>query len=284
MPNVRLVLFSALVNVKKWPVNPRIYTLIALVIAFLAYHTAGLTEFAKEQGLSLTPWILPHLMNPPVLQVFACLTILMFSDAPFVDRHMPFIVVRSGRKNWIFGQLVYIFVASFIYTLFIFLVSILVLVPQVKFSMDWGVVYKSLAMDYSLAPRATVFFSEELMNIFSPISATLISLGLIWLGAVFIGVLIFCFNIVIGHMSGLIAAGFFIFMSIFSIVHGRIVLGEWIIYISPISWMSISFIDWNGTGDFLLPSVQYVLGFFIVTIIVMSVAAIKVFCKKDVQI
>jgi|SRR5690625_296202 len=284
MPNLMIVFISALINFKKWIVNPRIYTLVALIIAFLAYHTTGLTQFAGENGMKLTPWIFPHLMTPPVMQVFACFTILLFSDAPFTDRHMPFMVVRSGRQNWILGQLAYIVLASLIYTLFIFIVSVLVLIPHVSFSFDWGVVINSLGANSRLAPEATVFFDERLISIFSPVVATLISLVLFWMVSTFIGVLIFCFNIVIGHMSGLVATGFLIFMSFFSIIHGRLVLGDWISYVSPISWMSMSFYNWGHAEPFQSPSMMYALFFLIGTILLMGFISVKVFCKKDLSI
>lgn len=284
MPNLKIAFISGQVNFKKWLVNPRIYTLVALIIAFLVYHTTGLTQFAGEIGIDLTPWIFPHLMIPPVMQLFACFTILLFSDAPFADHHTPFMVIRSGRQNWIIGQLMYIVLASFFYTLFVFIVSVLVLMPNIGFSFDWGVLVKSLAADSSLAPEATVYFDERIITGFSPIAATLLSFGLFWLVSIFIGVLIFCLNIVVGHMSGLVASGFFTFMSFFSIVHGRLLLGDWISYISPVSWISLSFFNLADMESFQSPSIIYAVFFLIGSVLLMSLISIKVFCKKDLNI
>lgn len=284
MTDLKMVRICAQVNFQKWPVNPRIYTLAVIIIVFLAYHSFGLSQFAADEGVAMTPWIFPHLMTPPVMQVFACLTILLFSDAPFADRHMPFLVIRSGQRNWVVGQLLYIIVAAFVYTAFILLISVLILIPNVQLSADWGIILKTLASNSEIAPSVTIFPDERILSMFSTVEATLISFGLFWLVSVFIGVLIFCFNVVVGKMSGLVASGVFIFISFFSIVHGRFILGDWISHMSPISWMSMSFFDWDHTMTFTSPSVTYAVLCLLGAIILMSIVATNVFCKKDMDI
>src|SRR5699024_10050642 len=217
-------------------------------------------------------------------QVFACLIILLFSDAPFADRHMPFLIIRSGRRNWIIGQLLYIVVASFVFTIFILFISVLVLIPNVQLSTDWGIILKSLAVNTEIIPSVTIFPDERILTIFSVLEAMLISFGLFWLVSIFIGVLIFCFNIVVGKMSGLVASGVFIFISFFSIVHGRLILGDWISYFSPISWMSMSFFIWYNTMALLSSSRTYSILWRLLAMTLMSIVSIKVFCEKDLDI
>lgn len=284
MTDLKMIRICTQVNFKKWTVNPRIYTLAVIIIAFLAYHSFGLSQFAADKGVAVTPWVFPYLMTPPVMQVFACFTILLFSDAPFVDRHMPFLVIRAGRRNWVIGQLIYIIVAAFVYTAFIFLISVLVLIPNVQLSADWGIILKTLASNSGIAPSVTIFPDERILSMFSTVEAALISFGLFWLVAIFIGVLIFCFNIVIGKMSGLVATGVFIFMSFFSINQGRFLLGDWISYLSPISWMSMSFFDWGYTGTFSSPSITYAVLSLLAAITLMGVVSVNVFIKKDLDI
>lgn len=284
MVDLKMILICTQVNFRKWSVNPRIYTLAVLIIAFLAYHLSGLSQFAADNNIGVTPWVFPHLTTPPVMQVFACFTILLFSDAPFADRHMPFLVIRAGRRNWVVGQLLYIVLAAFIYTAFTFIISVLALIPKIQLSMDWGSIIKTLAGGSGVPDTVTVFADERILTNFSAIGATLISFGLFWLVSIFIGFLIFCFNIVVGKMSGLVASGVFIFISFFSIIHGRLVLGDWISYLSPISWMNMSFFDWNNTSPFNLPSPTYAVICLLVASLLMSIISVKVFCKKDMDI
>lgn len=284
MTNLKMIRICVQVNFQKWLVNPRIYTLAVLMIAFLAYHSFGPSQFAADKGIALTPWVFPHLITPPVLQVFACFIILLFSDAPFADRHMPFLIIRSGRRNWIIGQLLYIVTAAFVFTIFILFISMLVLIPNVQLSTDWGIILKTLAVSTEIIPSVTIFPDERIITMFSVLEAMLISFGLFWLVSIFIGVLIFFFNIVIGKMSGLVASGVFIFISFFSIIHGRLILGDWISYLSPISWMSISFFDWNNSMGFSSPSPMYAVICLVGSILLMSIVSTIVFCKKDLDI
>jgi len=100
--------------------------------------------------------------------------------------------------------------------------------------------------------------------------------------SVFIGVLIFCFNIVIGKMSGLVASGTFIFMSYFSIYAGTLNFGPKIYYFSPYSWASMNYLNWKYTGE--IPSPTYAVFCLLGAILFMSIVSVIVFCKKDINI
>lgn len=286
MTNLKMILLCTYTNFRKWPVNPRIYTLALVIVAFLAYHSFGLSQFSADKEVGITPWVFPHLTTPPVMQVFACLTVLLFCDAPFVDRHMPFLLIRVGRRNWTIGQLLYIVFTSFIYTTFVAAVSILVLIPNVQFTSNWGLLINSLGANSVIVPDSvTVFVSGEIITMFSAMEAMLISCGLFWLVSIFIGVLIFYFNVCFGKMSGIIAAGGFIFLSFFSMNHGRLLIGDWLLYITPISWMNMSYINFKYSEiSAILPSPTYVVFVLLGAILLMSCISVKVFCKKDIDI
>lgn len=120
------------------------------------------------------------------------------------------------------------------------------------------------------------------ITMFSAISAMLISFALFWLVTVFIGILIFTFQVLIGRMSGLIAAGVVSFIAYFSIYVGKFAYGYTIYYVSPINWSSMFYLDWSGTRQ--MPSPLYALSFLIITILLMSVVSVIVFCRRDMKI
>lgn len=282
MTNLKTIRLCLGVNFRKWLVNPRIYALAIFIIAFLIYHQSRLSQFAGAHQTGVTPWIFSHLTTTPVLQVFATFAIILFSDAPFEDKHMPFLMIRSGRRNWIIGQIIYILTASLIYTLFVFIVSILALLPNLEFSMEWGIVIQTLASGSQLPVNVTVFANPHLLTTFTPIEATLLSLGLFWLVSSFIGILISFFNIVVGKTTGLIAAGFVLFLSFFTIIEARLALGHWVSYLSPVSWMSLSALDWNDPNAWPSPPIAYAVSFLLIACIGMSGLAIHRYCKKDI--
>lgn len=287
MNNIKTILLCSCLNFHKWAANPRIYTIAAVITAFLAYHLSGLSQLAAATGIPVTPWVFPHLLTLTVLLFFSCLTALLFCDAPFVDYHIPFIVIRAGRRNWVIGQLLYIVLASFIYTAFLCIVSSLVLIPNLQLSNDWGVILKTLAVNPDISAnygiKATVFINKQIVTEFPAIQAMVISFGLFWLTSIFVGVLIFSFNVVIGKMSGLVASGFFIFISYFSYYQGRLTFGSWVSYISPLSWSSMIYLNWNYAGV-SCPTPTYSVFCLLAAILLMSLVSLIVVCKKDMDI
>lgn len=282
MDDVKSVLLCSQINLKKWFVNPRIYTIFIVTFAFLFYHSYELSRFSREVGHNLTPWIFPHLFTPPVLQVFAFLVILLFCDAPFKDHHAPFVIIRTGRKNWMISQLVYLVWASIIFTLFTFVTSVVVLLPSIQFSLEWGIVIESLAHDVTLAPETvTIFFNPNLLTQLTPIAATTISVFYFFLVTLFIGVVILCFNTILAKTAGIVVAGILVAVSLFSNYLGFFSIGYLIYYLSPISWMSISTFNWD---DGQLPAPSYAVITLLIAILVMSGAAYKVFIRKDMDL
>ena len=284
MSHLKAAFLCAMVNIKKWAVNPRVSTLAVLLFAFIAWHLSGLSAYANAVTTHITPWIFPHLFSTSgMIMIFSSFTILFYSDAPFMDTHTPFIMIRSGRRNWVIGQLLYVILAGFIYTLFIAIISALVLIPNVHISSDWGKVLRTLAAFPDSPSRygvpASIFVSHEIVGIFSVGEAMLLSFGLFWLVTVFIGVLIFFFNAVVAKMSGIIIAGIFVFVSYFSEYLGRFSFGSRIYYFSPLSWSSLMFLDLNYRGQ--LPSISYAVVFLVLTIVVMGIASVVKLCAMD---
>jgi len=292
--DLKTILLCALVNFRKWTVSPRIYTLAAVTIGFLAWHSAGLSELSAAVGIAVTPWVFPNLITTSaMIAVYCCFIMLFFCDAPFADSHTPFLVIRTGRRNWVIGQLLYIVLAAFVYTVFFLIVSVVVLIPNVQWDTDWGKVLKTIAANPSIANdygiKLTIFVDPLIITMFSPIEATLISFGLFWLTSVFIGVLIFCGNVVIGRMGGLVMAGAFLCISFFTAYLGPLTLGGyWVRYLSPISWCTMYSLDWSGIGEWggmgELVSPSYAVISLLVAILFMSIVSIKVFCRKDLNI
>lgn len=62
-----------------------------------------------------------------------------------MDDQQMFVLVRTGRLRWFAGQLAYIVAANLVYFLWTALTTVLVLIPQVGFSTDWGGIIRMCA-------------------------------------------------------------------------------------------------------------------------------------------
>lgn len=287
MTNLRLIWLCARVNLLKWRVTPRLYMLAAVILAFCLWVFSWISDYAAVVDTPVTPWVFPFFQTMPVyFLIYGFLTILLYSDAPFTDHHTPFILIRTSRLNWTLGQLLYMVIAGFLYTLFFVLMSIVVLIPHLQFSTDWGAVLRTLAFNpasperYNIVPLAQI--GGSIMSMFKAIPAMLVSFGLFWLVSVFMGVVIFCFNLVFGRGSGLVVASVLTFISYFVVFVGRMIYTNNIYYFSPVSWSSMTNIDWGRTGS--MPSSTYVITVLSGGIILMSVLSMIIFNRQDLHI
>lgn len=276
----------ALINFRKWVVNPKIYTLFALILVFNIWNFSGVYDYARMVGEGVSPWMFPHLLiYPTVVPIYGFFTMLLFSDAPFIDRHMPLLLVRTGRMTWLSGQLLYIVLTSLAYTMINFLITIISFIPYIDFTTDWGRVIRTLAVNPSSASnkgiQVTTPVQNSIVSSFSAIEATLISLVLFFLVTLFIGIVIFSLNLILGKMSGVIVVGVLVFISYFSIFVGQLTVGLKIYYFSPLSWMSLQYIDWHSSGA--SPSFAYAITFLLVTSIILIGMTFFSFAKQDIN-
>lgn len=288
MRNLKTVLVCARVNFRKWLTTPRFYVIFAVIIIFEYYTFAGMSKVAAHFDLNSAPWVFPFFLgNPIMFVIMGSLTTLFYCNAPFADAHTPFLIVRTGRRNWIIGQMIYIYLSSFIYTSCFFLLSILMLLPRIEFTTEWGTLLHTISKSpIEVMEQAGTIISfvphEELLELLTPIQATALAFLLFWLVTAFVGVLICSFNIVIGRMSGIVAAGVFTSIAYFSSFLGTFSIGLWLYYLSPISWSSISYLDWYKTGA--IPTPKYAIICLFVAIVILSVISVIGFCKKDLVI
>lgn len=283
---VKNALLCTVVNFRKWIVNVKIYCIFILLFVFVAWHFSDIYEYAGVVGYNVSPWMFPHLLiTPVVIPIFGFFAVLFFSDAPFMDRHMPFIVIRTGRFSWVLGQLFYIIFASFFYTIIIYMVTVLAFIPHIEFTGGWGKVITTLARNpgsaYDKGIILTSLIDGDIVTFFTARKATLISLVLFFLVTLFIGIVIFSLNLIVGRMCGIITAGTLVFISYFCIFVGRLTIGLKVYYFSPVSWSSLQYIDWYGSGE--SPSLQYAITFLVGISLLLSILSAIFFNRKDID-
>lgn len=116
----------ALHNFKKWAVNPRLYILLLMEVLYLHSRLSPVGELCARTGYKVTPYLLPFLLDEgsAVMMLFLGV-VLLFCDAPFIEDEQPYIMLRSGRRIWFIGQMLYIVVASVLYLIVLYFISVL---------------------------------------------------------------------------------------------------------------------------------------------------------------
>ena len=275
----------AAVNFRKWAVTPQIWVTAVVIAIFGVWNLSWVMEYSYASGIRIAPWIFPHFLLIPIMQlVYGYLTIVFFSDAPFRDAFAQFLEIRVGKKLWICGQLLYIVEAALVYSLYYMVITIVMILPRIYVTLDWGKAIEQLCYDreitsaYGIVGGALAFAPDILEN-FTPLQAMVLGLLMLWLVSVWIGVMIFFLHIILKKGAGIAVAGFFVFLAYFSNFVGALMFGNRIFFVSPINWVALGYLNIAGRGD--LPDVWYAVSILLVSSVIMGVTGAKVYCVKE---
>lgn len=110
----------AIYNFRQWKKNPRIVVTFALafILCFLLSNKA--VAFAQEQGTIMQlveafVWTFGDANN---ILISSLLLVLLFADMPFICEGTPFYLMRTTRGAWLWGQIIYICLATALYMAF----------------------------------------------------------------------------------------------------------------------------------------------------------------------
>lgn len=276
MSFLKTIFHIAFQNLRKWQTDYRIWTIAVFLIIMTLIYSDDVKIIADFLGFDMPVWIFPFMYSQFYTKVvFTIPVILMFCDAPFVDKNQIFIMMRTPRTSWLCGQILYIVLASGIYYLFIFAVSILSTVLYGGLSLEWGSVLTALAYDSGIefdAGISSVQVSPIVVEYFSPLLACYFTFILSWLSAIFLGLLVFVLNLLTGtRLWGIITGSAFIVFTINA--HRQSPL----LRFSPISWITLDKIDVGGLT--IRPSFTYCICALLLLISAL-IAAVFLFGRK----
>lgn len=284
MISCRNVLVCVWGNFKKWGKNTRIIVLLLTIAAFGFWDYTSISAYAREIYGGMTSWVLPfYLRSPVMIMVYCCITTAFFGNAPFADRQMPFTLIRVGRRPWMIGQFLYIWLAGLVYVMIYLVVSIVFMLPSFDLSNDWGTAVRALAVG-DVMPSShlvTLGIHEKIVRTFTPIEATVITCFLMWMVAVFMANLIMVFNLASRGTLGIPVTGLLIFLMYFWSYFGQMWFGEYIYWFSPFSWCSMFMVDFWNQG--IYPPLGYVTAVLLGGSLAMGVISTVIYCKKDVH-
>ena len=191
MAELRKAALLAAHNFQKWPVNPRVYVVFLLELAYVHWMVSPVGDFCAQGGYTVGPWVFPFLMAEPYSRLMVMLgLILLLCDAPFIESDHPALLLRSGRRTWTAGQVLYIAGTSAVYFAVVYLLTVLVLLPHVGFEPGWGKVIHTFCQTRMAGQHGIVLpFDHQISNALGPVEANLLELLLCWLLGALLGLL-----------------------------------------------------------------------------------------------
>lgn len=279
MDKIKCSISISLYQFKKWAINPRIYVIFISIFLYLHSMLSPIIAFCSNYGYNITPYVFPYMMCQPITVMLIMFGIvLMFCDAPFIGLEQPYIIMRSGRKQWVFGCLLYIALASIVFFLLTILFTIIILFPVIEFSFGWGKVIGTFAQTSLPAQHGISFpFSQVIFMSYTPLQAMLLTFFNSCLVSFILGTTIYVLNLKFAASTGVVAA-------VTLILWQMAVTKTWSGFIrySPVSWVSLSNIDVSNNS--LYPSIHYVYVILISIAFVMSCLSLRFMKREDIQV
>lgn len=235
MDNIRKVVHVAFLGIRKLLWNPRLYLLLGMLTVILLDALEPIREFSRSVGYRITPWFYTFLLRDTISYGLMLLLglVLLFCDAPFLDAGQTSVIIRVGKKNWCYGQLLYIFLCTGLYLLVLFGLLCLVLGPDLTIQTGWGKVLTTAAY-----PAADVFirgpvYPWQIIGGLPGAAATLLTFLAHWLAGFLLGAMMFFLNLRYQQKIGAIAGTALVLLRAFVRFIGATRLARYVFFLSP---------------------------------------------------
>ena len=277
MSGFKTVWAICLQNFRKWASDYRVWTIAVLLTVVTAIYADDMRTVADFLGTKPSMWIYPFVyMQFHTKVIYTLPIVMMFCDAPFTDKNQVLVYMRTSRVKWLCGQLLYVILASTVYYLFIFLLTVVFTCPYCEMSREWGTTLNMIAYSGSAVQAGVYTFdvSGFVIEYFSPLQACFFTFLTSWLSAMVLGTILFVFNLFTGtRLAGITISSFLVVMTVL------VEIGGWLdlLKFSPVSWNTLNNIDVGGmTAN---PSFTYCMCVYM-GIILTLIAAILLFGRK----
>ena len=196
----------------RWDRSPQVWMAFSLGFVACFLLSDKVTAFAQAHGTALQvlePFIWTFGDANSVLLVSLCL-LLLFADLPDLDNEVPLFLVRTSRRCWMAGQILYLVLATLLFVLFI-LVSTVALVGTQSYPGDlWS--ETAAILGYSnIGQEIAVPAFVKVLELTFPYRCTAHIFGLMLGYSLTLAALIFLFNLLrsrLGMLAGAVFSGF----------------------------------------------------------------------------
>lgn len=206
MSDIRSAFIAASYNYKSWKYNPRMYITFALEFILCYLLTNRAVGYAEAFGTTMQifePFIWTFGDSKSIL-LSSMLLFLLFCDVPNVNSGVPFYLMRMNRRSWLFGQIIYLVSATFLYMVFT-LVFTCILSARISFPGNlWS--DTSIALFHSsLSTDLIMPSSMKAMEEMYPIQSMLIIFVLMLMYMLILTLIVFVFSLWKGQRAGVVA-------------------------------------------------------------------------------
>lgn len=127
-------------NFRLWKKNSRILVTFALTFVMCFLLTDKAVRFTIEHNttMQMVESFIWSFGDSNSILLSSVLLVMLFADMPFLSSGTPFYLVRTDRRVWITGQVVYILAATTVYLVFVLVSTILLSIQQSFIANMWS--------------------------------------------------------------------------------------------------------------------------------------------------
>lgn len=242
------------VNLMQLSASKKAWICPLILVGLMASYYAGYGPYAKSLGYPhIAPWAVSGLpANGILYAVILTVYLLLIADAPFRTAQQQLVLQRIGKRGWIVGQILYLFVLSVGFAVFLWILSWIFYTPMVEWTSQWGKVIRTQAM-YSSSDQFFLYVPNSVLQNTSGLTATLWMLGMQTLVCFFLGCIVLLSNLWLKQGSGIFIAAIFAFVYYFLRQNAnKLYFPTWLLWFSPVSWVDVSIM-----GHPNMPSLAY---------------------------
>ena len=209
--NLRKIFSTARTEYVKWITNPRMIILGVVLIFIYTFAIEPLVENAKLMDAPLNifePFIAIANSNLLII-ILPAVFLTLISDFPRTDGNTLFFLQRTGKLNWLYGQILFIIMAIFSFVGVIFAVTVVPMTFNGFCANQWsdvvtkfGIVFPEKAMSFG-----NCLITEKLFNQVLPFNAAIQAYLLLMCYLLVLALIMLMFNCLKIKLMGLLSSG-----------------------------------------------------------------------------
>ncbi|MCL1881516.1 MAG: hypothetical protein FWF76_05000 [Oscillospiraceae bacterium] len=210
MYKIKQIFLVAMYNFRGWHKNPRVIITfaIAFILCFLLSDNAVRFATEKATTMQIVEAFVWTFGDSTSILLSSLLLVLLFADMPFINNGTPFYLMRIDRKTWLFGQGLYIAIATLFYMIFILLSTVFLCMRNSFIGNMWS--ETAAILGYSRAGQAIALPAHvTTLEMSLPYQVMFSIFALMLLYALLMAFIMLFFNIVKGQLAGVLSAFIF---------------------------------------------------------------------------
>lgn len=259
---------SMMALLKKRMISVRMITLLVIWVFMLDLYLSDYRLRAMAHAVKDAAAVLPHLQNDfyfnkVILLGVAC----FFSNVPFMEQGELYVVMRLGKRKWGMRNVISIISCGWILSAVLTLLSVVMIIPVVDFSNEWG----SLFQTFALSGSSGVQFCQQAMQTYTPYQLQIHIFLMDALAFSLLGMILYTASLFVPRIWAYALAVVLIFLPSL----GKF-LGGMIDNFSPFSWIETT--HWRYGFDNSKPDLIYIYTaymFLLFILVLVSQAKVK---------